>query len=152
VGSDAVSAWGKAWGSSWGGAWGAIEVALAGDAVTPGAERGPRYRVRVGRKWLTVDPLDAQSVRAAVVAAQEAAEDAAETRVVAPQRSAGRVVAVQPVSASSVDYAGLSQEAARISEQIRAVYAQALQRELIARLVREQMNEDEDESVLLLLG
>jgi predicted ATP-grasp superfamily ATP-dependent carboligase len=91
-------------------------------------------------------------VQAAVLAAQEAAQDAAETRVVAPQRSAARVVAVRPVSASSVDYAGLAQEAARISEQIREVYAQALQRELIARLVREQIDEDEDDSVLLLFG
>jgi len=120
--------------------------------VTPGIERGPRYRVRVGRKWLTVDPLDAQSVQAAVLAAQEAAQDAAETRVVAPQRSAARVVAVKPASAPSVDYTALKAESERIAEQVRAVYAQALQRELIARLMREEMERDEDEAVLLLLG
>jgi predicted Zn-dependent protease len=149
-----VSAWGKAWGASWGDAWGAIAAAAASaQQVTPGTDRrSARYRVRVGKQWLYVDPLDPMSVRAALSAAEDAAQEAAEGPPSDPQRAAVRAIGVAPARAPSVDYAALKAESERIAEQVRAVYAQALQRELIARLVREEMERDEDEAVLLLLG
>lgn len=127
--------------------------------ATPGyaRTRGYRYRVRVGNKWVTVDPLDPLSVRAAMAQAEEAAERQAQGTVVdAPQTVAKRVVRVDAPrvspKAAGVDYGALRADAERIAEQVRAVYAEALQRELIARLMREAMDRDEDEAVLLLLG
>ena len=122
--------------------------------ATPGYERTyrRRYRVRVGRRWLEVDPLDAQSLKAVYAAAEDEAERAAAQRVVAPARSAARVVAAKPAAvAPSVDYAALAADARRISEQVRAVYAQALQRELIARLMRERLERDDEDDIELLL-
>jgi predicted Zn-dependent protease len=149
-----VSAWGKAWGNSWGDAWGAIAAAAASaQQVTPGTgSRSARYRVRVGKRWLYVDPLDPLSVRAALSAAEDAAQEAAEGPPSDPQSAAVRAIGVAPARAPSVDYTALKAESERIAEQVRAVYAQALQRELIARLMREEMDRDEDEAVLLLLG
>ncbi len=122
-------------------------------SATPGHDdtRRKRYRVRVGRRWLEVDPLDAVSVRAAFAAAEEAAQDAAERRVVAPRRSAGRVVAAVPAAPVAVDYGALAADARRISEQVRAVYAQALQRELIGRLMRERIERDDEDDIELLM-
>ncbi len=93
----------------------------------------------------------ALSVRAAYAAAEEAAQEAAERPAVAPKRSAGRVVAVTPPKPAGVDYAALRSEARRISEQVRRVYAEALQRELIGRLLREQIERDDEDDVELLL-
>ena len=122
-------------------------------SATPGHDdtRRKRYRVRVGRRWLEVDPLDAVSVRAAFAAAEEAAQDAAERRVVAPRRSAGRVVAAVAAAPVAVVYGALAADARRISEQVRAVYAQALQRELIGRLMRERIERDDEDDIELLL-
>jgi hypothetical protein len=122
--------------------------------ATPGYERTyrRRYRVRVGRRWLEVDPLDARSVKAAYAAAEDEAERAAQERVVAPARSAARVVAAKPAEEPpGVDYAALAADARRISEQVRAVYAQALQRELIGRLMRERAERDDEDDIELLM-
>lgn len=125
------------------------------EEVTPGYPGGDRrrrtYRVRVGRKWIEVDPLDQVSVRAAFLAAEQAAQDAAERRVVAPRRSAGRVIAAVPAKPAGVDYGALAADAKRISEQVRAVYAEALQRELIGRLMRERIERDDEDDIELLL-
>lgn len=117
---------------------------------TPGYSdaRGRTYRVRVGKRWMTVDPLDAETLKAVYIAAEQEAERVAKVRVVEPVKSAEQVVKVE---APRVDYAGLAADAKRISEQVREVYAQALQRELIARLMREQMDREDDDAVLMLL-
>lgn len=121
--------------------------------ATPGyaSDARARYRVKVGKRWMVVDPLDAQSVKAAMDAAMLAAEEVAAERVVDPVKSAARAVEMKPVEAPRVDYAAVAADAKRISEQIREVYAQALQRELIARLMREQMDREDDDVVLMLL-
>ena len=120
------------------------------EQATPGYSdaRGRFYRVRVGKRWLTVDPLDPETLKAVYVAAEQEAERVAEQRVVEPAKSAAQVVKVE---APRVDYAGLAADAKRISEQVREVYAAALQRELIARLMREQMDREDDDAVLMLL-
>jgi len=156
VGSGGVtSAWAKSWGSAWGAAWGAIAKAQQPTGGGGSTRGGYRYRVRVGRKWLTVDPLDARSVRAAYDAAQEAAEEAAERPAAAPRRPVVVKPATQPAKAlegPQVDYRALAAEARRISEQIRAVYADAVQRETIARLMREEFERDDEEALVLLLS
>ena len=123
--------------------------------ATPGYSRGDgrshRYRVRVGRRWLEVDPLDDASLRAVYIAAEQEAQKAAESRVAAPRRSAARVVAAAAPKAAGVDYAAVRAEAQRISEMVRAVYAEALQRELIGRLMREQIERDDEDDIELLL-
>jgi hypothetical protein len=125
------------------------------EEVTPGYPGGDRrrrtYRLRVGRRWVEVDPLDSESLRRAYALAEDAAQEAAERRVVAPRRSAARVVAAVPQRAATVDYAGLAADARRVSEQVRAVYAEALQRELIARLMRERIERDDEDDIELLL-
>lgn len=117
---------------------------------TPGYSdaRGRTYRIRVGKRWMTVDPLDPATLKAVYAAAEQEAERVAQVRVVEPVKSAAQVVKVE---APRVDYAGLAADAKRISEQVREVYAQALQRELIARLMREQMDREDDDAVLMLL-
>ena len=123
--------------------------------ATPGYTRGDgrshRYRVRVGRRWIEVDPLDDASLRAVYIAAEQEAQKAAESRVAAPRRSAARVVAAAAPKAAGVDYAAVRAEAQRISEMVRAVYAEALQRELIGRLMREQIERDDEDDIELLL-
>lgn len=123
--------------------------------ATPGYSRGDgrshRYRVRVGRRWIEVDPLDDASLRAVYIAAEQEAQKAAEGRVAAPRRSAARVVAAAAPKAAGVDYAAVRAEAQRISEMVRAVYAEALQRELIGRLMREQIERDDEDDIELLL-
>ena len=123
--------------------------------ATPGYSRGDgrshRYRVRVGRRWIEVDPLDDASLRAVYIAAEQEAQKAAESRVAAPRRSAARVVAAAAPKAAGVDYAAVRAEAQRISEMVRAVYAGALQRELIGRLMREQIERDDEDDIELLL-
>ena len=135
-----------------------IEQPAQADA-TPGTNERASYRVRVGKRWMRVDPLDPQSLRAAMVAAAEQAEmDAqdASNASVAPQKAAAKVVAASTAKtaakASGVDYAAYRAESQRIALQVREVYAQAMQRELIARLMQEDIERDEDESLLLLLG
>lgn len=122
---------------------------VAPDA-TPGYVTKARYRVRVGRRWVEVDPLDQVSVRRAYELAQEDAEQAAEQNVEQPAAVAKQAVVVQPVKGP--DYAGLAKEARRISEDIRRVYADALQTALIARLMREQMDQDDEDDVAVLLA
>lgn len=123
--------------------------------ATPGYSRGDgrshRYRVRVGKRWIEVDPLDDASLRAVYIAAEQEAQKAAESRVAAPRRSAARVVAAAAPRAAGVDYAAVRAEAQRISEMVRAVYAEALQRELIGRLMREQIERDDEDDIELLL-
>jgi hypothetical protein len=116
----------------------------------PGA-RGHRYKVRVGRRWVEVDPMDAVSVQRAYALAEEAAQEAAERPVASPKRAAVRAVAAEPIAPPSVDYASLRAEAQRVSDMVRAVYAEALQRELIGRLMREQMERDDEDDIELLL-
>lgn len=121
--------------------------------ATPGYAGAARYRVKVGKRWVVVDPLDALSVRNAMQAAQESAEEVAAERVVDPVKHAARAVSAVPIKAPRVDYSAIAADAKRISAQIRDVYAQALQRELIARLMREQMDREDDDAVrMLLLG
>ena len=136
--------------------FGAAEVAeqpAEAPATGGGSTGGPyTYRVRIGKRTVIVDPLDALSVRRAHELAQEAAEEAAEQPVQATQRPAPIQVAPQAPRLSSVDYAGLAAEAQRISEQVRAVYAEALQREMIGRLMREEIERDEEETLVLILG
>ena len=124
-----------------------LNVAL--DA-TPGYETKARYRVRVGKRWVEVDPLDQVSVRRAYDLAQEDAEQVAEQNVEQPAAVAKQAVVVQPIKGP--DYAGLAKEARRISEDIRRVYADALQTALIARLMREQMDQDDEDDVAVLLA
>ena len=119
--------------------------------ATPGYAGAARYRVKVGKRWVVVDPLDALSVRNAMQAAQESAEEVAAERVVDPVKHAARAVSAVPIKAPRVDYSAIAADAKRISAQIRDVYAQALQRELIARLMREQMDREDDDAVLMLL-
>ena len=123
--------------------------------ATPGYSRGDgrshRYRVRVGKRWIEVDPLDDASLWAVYIAAEQEAQKAAESRVAAPRRSAARVVAAAAPKAAGVDYAAVRAEAQRISEMVRAVYAEALQRELIGRLMREQIERDDEDDIELLL-
>lgn len=125
------------------------------ETIAPGYSRGDgrshRYRVRVGRRWIEVDPLDDASLRAVYIAAEQEAQKAAESRVAAPRRSAARVVAAAAPKAAGVDYAAVRAEAQRISEMVRAVYAEALQRELIGRLMREQIERDDEDDIELLL-
>lgn len=114
------------------------------------------YRVRVGRRWVEVDPLDpatlTRAMQLAEEAAQEAAEKASERHTASPRRQAVRAVRAEPVEAPSVDYAAIRAEAQRVSEMVRAVYAEALQRELIGRLLREQMERDDEDDIELLLA
>lgn len=119
-------------------------------SATPGYAPKTRYRVRVGRRWLEVDPLDQMSVRRAYDVAQEDAQDAATQDVEAPAAVAAQAVVVQPIKGP--DYAGLAKEARRISEDIRKVYADALQTALIARLMREQMERDDEDDIAVLLA
>ena len=119
-------------------------------SATPGYAPKTRYRVRVGRRWLEVDPLDPMSVRRAYDVAQEDAQDAATQDVEAPAAVAAQAVVVQPIKGP--DYAGLAKEARRISEDIRKVYADALQTALIARLMREQMERDDEDDIAVLLA
>lgn len=118
-------------------------------SATPGYAPKTRYRVRVGRRWLEVDPLDPMSVRRAYDVAQEDAQDAATQDVEAPAAVAAQAVVVQPIKGP--DYAGLAKEARRISEDIRKVYADALQTALIARLMREQIERDDEDDIAVLL-
>lgn len=119
------------------------------------APRGHRYRVRVGRRWVEVDPSDAVSVQRAYALAEQAAQQAAEKAVdrpqAAPQAVARRVVRAEPIAPPSVDYARLRDEAQRVADMVRSVYAQALQRELIGRLMREQMEREDEDDIELLL-
>jgi hypothetical protein len=119
-------------------------------SATPGYAPRTRYRVRVGSRWMEVDPLDAMSVRRAYDAAQEDAQDAATQDVEAPAAVAAQAVVVQPIKGP--DYAGLAKEARRISEDIRKVYADALQTALIARLMREQIERDDEDDIAVLLA
>lgn len=119
-------------------------------SATPGHETKARYRVRVGKRWVEVDPLDQMSVRRAYDLAQEDAEQVAEQDVEQPAVVAKQAVVVQPIKGP--DYAGLAKEARRISEDIRRVYADALQTALIARLMREQMDQDDEDDVAVLLA
>ena len=119
-------------------------------SATPGYAPKTRYRVRVGRRWLEVDPLDPMSVRRAYDVAQEDAQDAATQDVEAPAAVAAQAVVVQPIKGP--DYTGLAKEARRISEDIRKVYADALQTALIARLMREQMERDDEDDIAVLLA
>lgn len=119
-------------------------------SATPGYTPKTRYRVRVGRRWLEVDPLDPMSVRRAYDVAQEDAQDAATQDVEAPAAVAAQAVVVQPIKGP--DYTGLAKEARRISEDIRKVYADALQTALIARLMREQMERDDEDDIAVLLA
>ena len=119
-------------------------------SATPGYAPKTRYRVRVGRRWLEVDPLDPMSVRRAYDVAQEDAQDAATQDVEAPAAVAAQAVVVQPIKGP--DYAGLAAEARRISEDIRKVYADALQTALIARLMREQIERDDEDDIAVLLA
>ena len=119
-------------------------------SATPGYAPRTRYRVRVGSRWMEVDPLDPMSVRRAYDAAQEDAQDAATQDVQAPAAVAAQAVVVQPIKGP--DYAGLAKEARRISEDIRKVYADALQTALIARLMREQIERDDEDDIAVLLA
>jgi hypothetical protein len=119
-------------------------------SATPGYAPRTRYRVRVGSRWMEVDPLDPMSVRRAYDAAQEDAQDAATQDVEAPAAVAAQAVVVQPIKGP--DYAGLAKEARRISEDIRKVYADALQTALIARLMREQIERDDEDDIAVLLA
>lgn len=119
-------------------------------SATPGYAPKTRYRVRVGKRWVEVDPLDQVSVRRAYDLAQEDAEQVAEQNVEQPAAVAKQAVVVQPIKGP--DYAGLAKEARRISEDIRRVYADALQTALIARLMREQMDQDDEDDVAVLLA
>ena len=119
-------------------------------SATPGYAPRTRYRVRVGTRWMEVDPLDPMSVRRAYDAAQEDAQDAATQDVEAPAAVAAQAVVVQPIKGP--DYAGLAKEARRISEDIRKVYADALQTALIARLMREQIERDDEDDIAVLLA
>jgi hypothetical protein len=119
-------------------------------SATPGYAPKTRYRVRVGARWMEVDPLDPMSVRRAYDAAQEDAQDAATQDVEAPAAVAAQAVAVQPIKGP--DYTGLAKEARRISEDIRKVYAGALQTALIARLMREQIERDDEDDIAVLLA
>jgi hypothetical protein len=119
-------------------------------SATPGFAPRTRYRVRVGSRWMEVDPLDPMSVRRAYDAAQEDAQDAATQDVEAPAAVAAQAVVVQPIKGP--DYAGLAKEARRISEDIRKVYADALQTALIARLMREQIERDDEDDIAVLLA
>jgi hypothetical protein len=119
-------------------------------SATPGYAPRTRYRVRVGSRWMEVDPLDPMSVRRAYDAAQEDAQDAATQDIEAPAAVAAQAVVVQPIKGP--DYAGLAKEARRISEDIRKVYADALQTALIARLMREQIERDDEDDIAVLLA
>jgi hypothetical protein len=119
-------------------------------SATPGYASKTRYRVRVGTRWMEVDPLDPMSVRRAYDAAQEDAQDAATQDVETPAAVAAQAVVVQPIKGP--DYAGLAKEARRISEDIRKVYADALQTALIARLMREQIERDDEDDIAVLLA
>lgn len=119
-------------------------------SATPGYAPKTRYRVRVGSRWMEVDPLDPMSVRRAYDAAQEDAQDAATQDVEAPAAVAAQAVVVQPIKGP--DYAGLAKEARRISEDIRKVYSDALQTALIARLMREQIERDDEDDIAVLLA
>ena len=119
-------------------------------SATPGYAPKTRYRVRVGSRWMEVDPLDPMSVRRAYDAAQEDAQDAATQDIEAPAAVAAQAVVVQPIKGP--DYAGLAKEARRISEDIRKVYADALQTALIARLMREQIERDDEDDIAVLLA
>jgi hypothetical protein len=119
-------------------------------SATPGYAPKTRYRVRVGTRWMEVDPLDPMSVRRAYDAAQEDAQDAATQDVETPAAVAAQAVVVQPIKGP--DYAGLAKEARRISEDIRKVYADALQTALIARLMREQIERDDEDDIAVLLA
>jgi hypothetical protein len=119
-------------------------------SATPGYAPKTRYRVRVGTRWMEVDPLDPMSVRRAYDAAQEDAQDAATQDIEAPAAVAAQAVVVQPIKGP--DYAGLAKEARRISEEIRKVYADALQTALIARLMREQIERDDEDDIAVLLA
>jgi hypothetical protein len=119
-------------------------------SATPGYAPRQRYRVRVGSRWMEVDPLDPMSVRRAYDVAQEDAQDAATQDVEAPAAVAAQAVVVQPIKGP--DYAGLAKEARRISEDIRKVYADALQTALIARLMREQIERDDEDDIAVLLA
>jgi hypothetical protein len=119
-------------------------------SATPGYAPKTRYRVRVGSRWMEVDPLDPMSVRRAYDAAQEDAQDAATQDVEVPAAVAAQAVVVQPIKGP--DYAGLAKEARRISEDIRKVYADALQTALIARLMREQIERDDEDDIAALLA
>jgi hypothetical protein len=119
-------------------------------SATPGYAPRTRYRVRVGTRWMEVDPLDPMSVRRAYDAAQEDAQDAATQDVEVPAAVAAQAVVVQPIKGP--DYAGLAKEARRISEDIRKVYADALQTALIARLMREQIERDDEDDIAVLLA
>jgi hypothetical protein len=110
------------------------------------------YKVRIGKRVVIVDPLDPMSVRAAMDLARDEAEEAAERLPAAPQRAAARSVQVKPEAALGVDYEALRANAQRISDQVRAVYAQALQREMTAHLLRSRMDaQDEDDAEALLM-
>jgi hypothetical protein len=119
-------------------------------SATPGYAPKTRYRVRVGSRWMEVDPLDPMSVRRAYDAAQEDAQDAATQDIEVPAAVAAQAVVVQPIKGP--DYAGLAAEARRISEDIRKVYADALQTALIARLMREQIERDDEDDIAVLLA
>ena len=119
-------------------------------SATPGYAPKTRYRVRVGTRWMEVDPLDPMSVRRAYDAAQEDAQDAATQDIEAPAAVAAQAVVVQPIKGP--DYTGLAKEARRISEDIRKVYADALQTALIARLMREQIERDDEDDIAVLLA
>lgn len=119
-------------------------------SATPGYAPKTRYRVRVGTRWMEVDPLDPMSVRRAYDAAQEDAQDAATQDVETPAVVAAQAVVVQPIKGP--DYMGLAKEARRISEDIRKVYADALQTALIARLMREQIERDDEDDIAVLLA
>jgi hypothetical protein len=139
---------------------GAIAAGLRADILPPavpsvGATPGPvsprpRYRVRIGSRWVEVDPLDPVSVRRAVDAAQEQGQEAAADNVESPAEVAAQAVAVEPVIGP--DYAALAREARRISDSIRKAYADALQTELIARLMRERIEQDDEDDIAVLLA
>jgi hypothetical protein len=63
---------------------------------------------------------------------------------------AAQAVQIEPVIGP--DYAALAREARRISDAIRKAYADALQTELIARLMRERIEQDDEDDIAVLLA
>jgi hypothetical protein len=141
------------------GTGGAIAAGLRADILPPlvstGATPGPvsprpRYRVRIGLRWVEVDPLDPMSVRRAVDAAQEEGQEAAAENTESPAEVAAQAVVMGPIIGP--DYAALAREAKRINESIRKAFADALQTELISRLMREQIERDDEDDIAVLLA
>jgi hypothetical protein len=148
-------------------AFGAHEL-LGGDAGTapepaPVKERGaggmPRRRyIRVwdGEEWIEVYTVEAAQavIEAAEAKAAQAAQEAAQRLAERPKvrmRAARRAAPVVRVEAPQEDVAAIQRRVEETNAKLREMYENALRAEIIGRLIRQRLEEDEEDAILALL-